>query len=81
MTRFFQECARQLEWELSLNSSELISHGWYRGSMERAEAEGALGREGAFLVRDSASQPGHYVLSCRHAGQFLHFVINRVRRV
>lgn len=35
-------------------------------------------REGDFLVRDCASQPGNFVLTCRSKGAALHFVINKV---
>ncbi|XP_077301773.1 SH2 domain-containing protein 3C [Arctopsyche grandis] len=73
-----QEPKRQLEWELSLAATEIVSHGWYHGPLERAAAEVLLPHDGSFLVRDSTTQPGHYVLSCRQGTHFLHFVINRV---
>ncbi|XP_075214377.1 breast cancer anti-estrogen resistance protein 3 homolog isoform X2 [Lycorma delicatula] len=69
---------KALEWELSLDGRDLRSHAWYHGSIPRTRAEEILTENGDFLVRDCASQPGNYVLSCRSKGQGLHFVINKV---
>lgn len=67
-----------LEWEFSLPSDQIISHGWYHGALSRTAAENLLQQDREFLVRDSSSQPDNYVLSCRSNGQHLHFVIQRV---
>lgn len=67
-----------LEWEFSLPSDQIISHGWYHGALSRTAAETLLQQDREFLVRDSSSQPDNYVLSCRSNGQHLHFVIQRV---
>ncbi|OWR41991.1 hypothetical protein KGM_203032 [Danaus plexippus plexippus] len=67
-----------LEWELSLPSEQIVSHGWYHGALSRAAAEALLQQDREFLVRDSSSQPDNYVLSCRSNGQHLHFVIQRI---
>ncbi|XP_063394220.1 breast cancer anti-estrogen resistance protein 3 homolog [Cydia fagiglandana] len=67
-----------LEWEFSLPSDQIISHGWYHGALSRAAAESLLQQDREFLVRDSSSQPDNYVLSCRSNGQHLHFVIQRI---
>lgn len=67
-----------LEWEFSLPSDQIISHGWYHGALSRTAAENLLEQDREFLVRDSSSQPDNYVLSCRSNGQHLHFVIQRV---
>ncbi|XP_045783861.1 breast cancer anti-estrogen resistance protein 3 homolog [Maniola jurtina] len=67
-----------LEWELSLSSEQIISHGWYHGALSRGAAESLLQQDRQFLVRDSSSQPDNYVLSCRSNGQHLHFVIQRI---
>lgn len=70
-----------LEWEFSLPSDQIISHGWYHGALSRTAAENFLQQDREFLVRDSSSQPDNYVLSCRSNGQHLHFVIQRVSRL
>lgn len=67
-----------LEWELSLPSDEIISHGWYHGILSRTAAENLLQRDREFLVRVSTSQPNNFVLSSRSNGQHLHFVIQSV---
>ncbi|CAH2103090.1 unnamed protein product [Euphydryas editha] len=67
-----------LEWELSLPSDQIISHGWYHGALSRTAAESLLQQDREFLVRESSSQPDNYVLSCRSNGQHLHFVIQRI---
>ncbi|KAL0852322.1 hypothetical protein ABMA28_000528 [Loxostege sticticalis] len=67
-----------LEWEFSLPSDQIISHGWYHGALSRTAAENLLQQDREFLVRDSSSQPDNYVLSCRSNGQHLHFVIQRI---
>lgn len=69
---------RLLEWELSLDSQDLRSHAWYHGAIPRHRAEEIVDRHGDFLVRDCASQPGNFVLTCRSNGASLHFVINKV---
>ncbi|KAG8335602.1 hypothetical protein J6590_064314 [Homalodisca vitripennis] len=69
---------KALEWELSLDTRDLRSHAWYHGAIPRSRAEEILQDNGDFLVRDCASQPGNYVLSCRSKTQGLHFVINKV---
>lgn len=71
-----------LEWELSLQSSDLRAHAWYHGNISRVEAEGLLGQEeGEFLVRDSTSsgRPGDFALSCVWKGAILHFLIQKVK--
>ena len=44
---------------------------WYHGPVDRLEAEACLvgQRPGVFLVRDSASSRGNYVLSVRYVGE------------
>ncbi|KAF0288492.1 SH2 domain-containing protein 3A [Amphibalanus amphitrite] len=68
-----------LEWELALDSSDLRSHAWFHGRLGRMEAEELLSSDGDFLVRESASQPGEFVLSCRWNGNNVHFMVNKVR--
>ncbi|KAM4622440.1 breast cancer anti-estrogen resistance protein 3 homolog isoform 2-T2 [Discoglossus pictus] len=64
-----------LEEELKLSSEDLRSHAWYHGPLPRREAEHLLELDGDFLIRDSHSAPGDYVLSCASSGQILHFKI------
>ncbi|XP_030377677.1 breast cancer anti-estrogen resistance protein 3 homolog [Scaptodrosophila lebanonensis] len=69
---------KALEWELSLDTRELRSHAWYHGALPRQRAEEIVQRDGDFLVRDCASQPDNYVLTCRSKNAVLHFVLNKI---
>ena len=71
---------KALEWELSLDAKDLRSHAWYHGPLSRQRAEEIVQREGEFLIRDCASQPDNYVLTCHTKTQVLHFVINKVSK-
>ncbi|XP_073436800.1 breast cancer anti-estrogen resistance protein 3 homolog isoform X1 [Dendrobates tinctorius] len=66
---------KELEEELKLSSEDLRSHAWYHGPLSRQEAERLLQTDGDFLIRDSLSSPGDYVLSCVSNSQVLHFKI------
>ncbi|XP_056403449.1 breast cancer anti-estrogen resistance protein 3 homolog [Hyla sarda] len=66
---------KELEEELKLSSEDLRSHAWYHGPLSRQEAERLLKTDGDFLIRDSLSSPGDYVLSCVSKMQVLHFKI------
>ena len=50
---------------------------WYHGNLPRQKAEALLLNDGDFLVRDSSSQRGDFVLTCQWRGAPLHFMINR----
>ena len=54
----------------------LVGEPWYHGSITRAKAEKLLTQDGHFLVRDSISQPGEFVLTARWTGGPLHFKVN-----
>lgn len=69
---------KALEWELSLDKSDLRSHAWYYATIPRQRAEELVEKDGDFLVRDCVSQPGNFVLTCMSKGSILHFVINKV---
>lgn len=69
---------KALEWELSLDKSDLRSHAWYYATIPRQRAEELVEKNGDFLVRDCVSQPGNFVLTCMSKGSILHFVINKV---
>ncbi|KAM5238632.1 SHC-transforming protein 2 isoform 2-T2 [Ctenodactylus gundi] len=48
---------------------------WYHGRMSRRAAEKLLRADGDFLVRDSVTNPGQYVLTGMHAGQPKHLLL------
>ncbi|KAM4604053.1 breast cancer anti-estrogen resistance protein 3 homolog isoform 2-T2 [Polymixia lowei] len=69
---------KELEEELKLSTEDLRSHAWYHGPLSREGAESLLERDGDFLVRDSSSAPGDYVLTCYWRNEPIHFKIIRV---
>uniref|UniRef100_A0A7N6BX01 SH2 domain containing 3A n=1 Tax=Anabas testudineus TaxID=64144 RepID=A0A7N6BX01_ANATE len=69
---------KELEEELKLSNDDLRSHSWYHGPTSREGAESLLEKNGDFLVRDSSSAPGNYVLSCWWKNGPMHFKIIRV---
>ncbi|CAB1459627.1 unnamed protein product [Pleuronectes platessa] len=69
---------KELEEELKLSTDDLRSHAWFHGQLTREAAESLFGRDGDFLVRDSSSSPGDYVLSCLWKNGPMHFKIIRV---
>lgn len=48
---------------------------WYHGRMSRRDAENLLVRDGDFLVRDSATNPGQYVLTGMQCGLPKHLLL------
>ncbi|XP_054635242.1 breast cancer anti-estrogen resistance protein 3 homolog isoform X1 [Dunckerocampus dactyliophorus] len=69
---------KELEEELKLSTEDPRSHAWYHGPLAREAAEALFERDGDFLVRDSSSSPGDYVLSCFWRNEPMHFKIIRV---
>ncbi|XP_037113136.1 breast cancer anti-estrogen resistance protein 3 homolog isoform X1 [Syngnathus acus] len=69
---------KELEEELKLSTEDPRSHAWYHGPLTREAAEALFDRDGDFLVRDSSSSPGDYVLSCYWRNEPMHFKIIRV---
>lgn len=69
---------KELEEELKLSTEDPRSHAWYHGQLSREAAESLFERDGDFLVRDSSSAPGDYVLSCFWKDGPMHFKIIRV---
>ncbi|XP_029353783.1 breast cancer anti-estrogen resistance protein 3 isoform X2 [Echeneis naucrates] len=69
---------KELEEELKLSTEDPRSHAWYHGPLPRETAESLFERDGDFLVRDSSSAPGDYVLSCFWKNGPMHFKIIRV---
>ncbi|XP_047231651.1 breast cancer anti-estrogen resistance protein 3 isoform X3 [Girardinichthys multiradiatus] len=80
--QFILDCSleklrRELEEELKMNCEEPRSHAWYHGAIPRQVAESLVQRDGDFLVRDSLSSPGSYVLTCQWRNTAQHFKINK----
>ncbi|XP_012260350.2 tyrosine-protein kinase Shark isoform X1 [Athalia rosae] len=54
---------------------------WYHGALSRSDAENMLKEEGTadgtFLVRNSSSSSGDYVLSVLHNGEVIHYQIRK----
>ncbi|XP_067825925.1 SH2 domain-containing protein 3C-like isoform X2 [Heptranchias perlo] len=69
---------RELEEELKLSSTDLRSHAWYHGRIPREVSENLVQKNGDFLIRDSLTCVGDYVLTCRWRNEPLHFKINKV---
>ncbi|XP_069050425.1 breast cancer anti-estrogen resistance protein 3 isoform X2 [Lepisosteus oculatus] len=72
-----EKLRKELEEELKLSSEELRSHAWYHGAIPRQVAENLIQRDGDFLIRDSLSSPGNYVLTCQWKNSPQHFKINK----
>ncbi|XP_013411707.1 breast cancer anti-estrogen resistance protein 3 isoform X2 [Lingula anatina] len=72
-----EKLKQDLEKELKMEDSQLCSHAWFHGSIPRQKAEKLVLHDGDFLVRESVSQPGDFVLTVHWCGLPLHFVINK----
>ncbi|XP_030352332.1 breast cancer anti-estrogen resistance protein 3 [Strigops habroptila] len=72
-----EKLKKELEEELQLSSEDLRSHAWYHGRIPWQVAEGLVQRDGDFLIRDSLSSPGNFVLTCQWKNTSQHFKINR----
>uniref|UniRef100_A0A3B4FDY7 SH2 domain containing 3A n=1 Tax=Pundamilia nyererei TaxID=303518 RepID=A0A3B4FDY7_9CICH len=69
---------KELEEELKLSTDDPRSHAWYHGPLNREAAESLLERDGDFLVRESSSSTGDYVLTCFWKNSPMHFKVIRV---
>ncbi|XP_063966597.1 breast cancer anti-estrogen resistance protein 3 homolog [Lytechinus pictus] len=67
-----------LEEEFKLPSEDVRSHAWFHGGISREKAEKLIRENGDFLVRDSISKPGNFVLTVRWKAIPMHFVVNKV---
>ncbi|XP_034556047.1 breast cancer anti-estrogen resistance protein 3 isoform X2 [Notolabrus celidotus] len=72
-----EKLRRELEEELKMNCEEPRSHAWYHGAIPRQVAENLVQRDGDFLIRDSLSSPGSYVLTSQWRNVAQHFKINK----
>ncbi|XP_063057771.1 breast cancer anti-estrogen resistance protein 3 isoform X2 [Engraulis encrasicolus] len=72
-----EKLRKELEEELKLASEEPRSHAWYHGAIPRQVAENLVQRDGDFLIRDSLSSPGNYVLTCQWKNSPQHFKISK----
>uniref|UniRef100_A0A2R9A3L5 BCAR3 adaptor protein, NSP family member n=1 Tax=Pan paniscus TaxID=9597 RepID=A0A2R9A3L5_PANPA len=77
MDRTPEKLKKELEEELLLSSEDLRSHAWYHGRIPRQVSENLVQRDGDFLVRDSLSSPGNFVLTCQWKNLAQHFKISR----
>ncbi|XP_004451069.1 breast cancer anti-estrogen resistance protein 3 isoform X1 [Dasypus novemcinctus] len=77
MDRTPERLKKELEEELLLSSEDLRSHAWYHGRIPRQVSESLVQRDGDFLVRDSLSSPGNFVLTCQWKNLAQHFKILR----
>ncbi|XP_056146430.1 SH2 domain-containing protein 3C [Lampris incognitus] len=73
-----EKLRKELEEELRLSPADIRSHGWYHGHIPREVSETLVLRNGDFLVRDSLTSVGDYVLTCRWDHEVLHFKISKV---
>ncbi|XP_069019763.1 SH2 domain-containing protein 3C isoform X2 [Embiotoca jacksoni] len=73
-----EKLRKELEEELKLSPADIRSHGWYHGHVPREVSETLVLRNGDFLVRDSLTSVGDYVLTCRWENEVQHFKISKV---
>ncbi|XP_058473631.1 SH2 domain-containing protein 3C isoform X2 [Solea solea] len=73
-----EKLRKELEEELKLSPADIRSHGWYHGHIPREVSETMVVRNGDFLVRDSLTNVGDYVLTCRWSNEVLHLTISKV---
>ncbi|MEQ2173867.1 SHC-transforming protein 2, partial [Goodea atripinnis] len=57
------------------NEEQLRREMWYHSRMSRRDAEKLLVRDGDFLVRESTTNPGQYVLTGMHCGLPKHLLL------
>lgn len=67
-----------IEMKFPLNSTDPTTERWFHGHMSGKEAETMMldkGKNGSFLVRESQSKPGDFVLSVRLEDKITHVMI------
>ncbi|XP_054600872.2 SH2 domain-containing protein 3C isoform X2 [Nothobranchius furzeri] len=73
-----EKLRKELEEELKLSPADIRSHGWYHGHIPQEVSETLVLRNGDFLVHDSLTSVGDYVLTCRWNNEVLHFKISKI---
>uniref|UniRef100_A0A3B3CVQ7 SH2 domain containing 3Ca n=2 Tax=Oryzias melastigma TaxID=30732 RepID=A0A3B3CVQ7_ORYME len=73
-----EKLRKELEEELKLSPADIRSHGWYHGHIPQEVSESLVVRNGDFLVHDSLTNMGDFILTCRWDNEVLHFKINKV---
>ncbi|XP_040897462.1 SH2 domain containing 3Cb isoform X2 [Toxotes jaculatrix] len=68
---------KQLEEELKLSGTNLKSHAWYHGPIPWEVSESLVVNHGDFLVRDSQSSQGDFVLTGHWEQKTLHLLIRK----
>lgn len=56
-------------------AQQLQSEPWFHGPLSRKKAEKLLSKDGDFLVRESGTTPGQYVLTGQQGGQPKHLLL------
>ncbi|CAJ1069743.1 SH2 domain containing 3Cb isoform X1 [Xyrichtys novacula] len=72
-----EKLKKQLEEELKLSSGNLKSHAWYHGPIPWEVSESLVCNHGDFLIRDSQSSHGDFVLTSHWEQKTLHFLIRK----
>ncbi|XP_074525788.1 SH2 domain containing 3Cb isoform X2 [Halichoeres trimaculatus] len=72
-----EKLRKQLEEELKLSRSNLKSHAWYHGPIPWEVSESLVFNHGDFLIRDSQSSPGDFVLTSHWEQRTRHFLVRR----
>ncbi|TMS03240.1 SH2 domain-containing protein 3C [Larimichthys crocea] len=72
-----EKLRKQLEEELKLSGTNLKSHAWYHGRIPWEVSESLVVNHGDFLIRDSQSSQGDFVLTSHWEQKTLHFLIKK----
>lgn len=56
-------------------AEQLQNEPWFHGPLSRRQAERLLTKDGDFLVRESGTTPGQYVLTGQQGGQPKHLLL------
>ncbi|XP_070759689.1 SH2 domain containing 3Cb [Enoplosus armatus] len=72
-----EKLRKQLEEELKLSGCNLKSHAWYHGPIPWEVSESLVVNHGDFLIRDSQSSQGDFVLTSHWEQKTLHFLIRK----